>query len=95
MLLGWGFLHWGFAQVYALQDARAYPARALEFPGQNPSPSLVDYVYVAFTVGTTFAASDVSFMNTRTRWLVTIHSVASFGLNALTIALAFNTIMGL
>lgn len=94
MLLGWGFMHWGFAQIYVLQDARARPERAIEFPDRNTQPGLVDYVYVSFTVGTTFAASDVSFLNTRTRWIVTVHSVLSFALNAFTIALAFNTIMG-
>lgn len=94
MLLGWGFMHWGFAQIYVLQDARARPGRAIEFPDGTTHPGLVDYVYVSFTVGTTFAASDVSFMNTRTRWIVTVHSVLSFALNAFTIALAFNTIMG-
>lgn len=94
MLLGWGFMHWGFAQIYVLHDARARPERAIEFPNGNTQPGLVDYVYVSFTVGTTFAASDVSFLNTRTRWIVTVHSVLSFALNAFTIALAFNTIMG-
>lgn len=94
MLLGWGFMHWGFAQIYVLQDARAWPERAIQFPDGNTHPGLVDYVYVSFTVGTTFAASDVSFLNTRTRWIVTVHSVLSFALNAFTIALAFNTIMG-
>lgn len=94
MLLGWGFLHWGFTHLYAIQDALAAPGKAIQFPQDDLQPGLVDYVYVAFTVGTTFAASDVSFLNTRIRWIVTVHSVLSFTLNALTIALAFNTIMG-
>lgn len=94
MLLGWGFLHWGFAHIYAILDAAAAPGRVIQFPDADHQPGMVDYVYVAFTVGTTFAASDVSFLNSRIRWIVTLHSVLSFTLNALTIALAFNTIMG-
>lgn len=94
MLLGWALMHWGFAQIYLLRSEAAAPGRVLEFP-RTGDPGLVDHVYFAFTVGTTFAASDVSVLTTRLRWLVTIHSVISFGLNALTIALAFNTIMGL
>lgn len=94
MLLGWAMLHWGFAQLYLLRSEEARPGKVLDFP-ESDHPGLVDHVYFAFTVGTTFAASDVTVLDTRTRWVVTIHSVLAFGLNALTIALAFNTIMGL
>lgn len=92
MLLGWAFMHWGYAQIYLLRSDAARPRKILDFPNTE-RPSLVDHVYFAFTVGTTFAASDVTVLDTRTRWTVTVHSVISFALNALTIALAFNTIM--
>ncbi|MFE6997166.1 DUF1345 domain-containing protein [Microbacterium sp. NPDC057659] len=92
MLLAWGFLHWGFAQLYLNQQLRT-PHRTLSFP-EAPHPGLVEYVYFAFTVGTTFAASDVSVLSTRTRWLVTVHSVLSFFMNAMIIVLSFNTITG-
>lgn len=92
MLLAWGFLHWGFAQVYMLHERRHSPERSFEFP-RTPRPGLVDFVYFSFTLGTTFAASDVSVLTTRARWVVTVHSVLSFLLNALIIALSFNTIM--
>ncbi|WP_418060434.1 DUF1345 domain-containing protein [Pimelobacter simplex] len=91
MLLAWVLLHWGFAQLYAARSQEARPGRVLDFPG-TPHPTLVDHVYFAFTIGTTFAASDVDVLSTRTRWLVTVHSVLSFFLNALIIVLAFNTI---
>lgn len=91
MLLAWGFLHWGYAQLYEYRSQRALPRRILDFPA-TPDPTLVDHVYFAYTLGTTFAASDVSVLDTRTRWLVTVHSVLAFFMNALIIALAFNTL---
>lgn len=92
MLLAWGFLHWGFAQVYLHQYDRMAPVATLDFP-DTPKPGLVDFVYFSFTIGTTFAASDVNVKTTRTRWTVTVHSVLGFLMNALIIALSFNTIM--
>ena len=92
MFLGWVFMHWGMAQIYQLRSEMARPDKVLDFPG-TPRPGLVDHVYFAFTMGTTFAASDVTVLDTRLRWLVTVHSVVSFAMNALVIALAFNTIM--
>ncbi|WP_353114139.1 DUF1345 domain-containing protein [Microbacterium sp.] len=92
MLLAWGFLHWGFAQLYMHQRDRMDPVATLDFP-DTPKPGLVDFVYFSFTVGTTFAASDVNVRSTRTRWTVTVHSVLGFLMNALIIALSFNTIM--
>lgn len=92
MILAWGMLHWGFAQIYAHRSEAVWPERVLDFP-DTPAPTLVDHVYFAYTLGMTFAASDVSILNSRTRWTATLHSVLSFLLNALIIALSFNTIM--
>ncbi|MEV0082934.1 DUF1345 domain-containing protein [Saccharopolyspora sp. NPDC050642] len=92
MLLAWVFLHWGYAQVYASRSESARAERIFEFPGTD-RPNLIDHVYFAFTVGTTFATSDVNVLTTRTRWLATVHSVLSFFMNALIIVLSFNTIM--
>ncbi|WP_402845438.1 DUF1345 domain-containing protein [Microbacterium sp. GXS0129] len=92
MIIAWGMLHWGFAQMYAHRSEAVWPDRVLEFP-DTPAPALVDHVYFAYTLGMTFAASDVDILTTRTRWTATLHSVLSFLLNALIIALSFNTIM--
>lgn len=92
MLLAWIFLHWGFAQLYAFRADEAAPERILEFPGVS-GPTVIDYIYFSTTVGTSFAASDVNVLTPRTRWLVTVHSVLGFFINALIIALSFNTIM--
>jgi len=92
MIIAWGMLHWGFAQMYAHRSEAVWPERVLDFP-DTPAPTLVDHVYFAYTLGMTFAASDVDILNSRTRWTATLHSVLSFLLNALIIALSFNTIM--
>jgi uncharacterized membrane protein len=96
MLLAWGFLHWGFSQIY-FQRYYAAAAPMLRFPHVDApartEPGFVDFVYFAFTVGTTFAASDVEVLTTRMRWTVVWHSVLSFFFNGLIIVLALNTIM--
>ncbi|MFP3464680.1 DUF1345 domain-containing protein [Leifsonia sp. SIMBA_070] len=96
MLLAWGFLHWGFSQIY-FQRYFAAAEPLLRFPraaGAPPTePRFVDFVYFAFTLGTTFAASDVEVLSTRLRWTVVWHSVLSFFFNGLIIVLALNTIM--
>ena len=93
MLLAWGFLHWGFAQLY-LQNYFASADAPLRFPNTT-RPRLVDFAYFAFTLGTSFAASDVEVRSTRLRWTVLWHSVISFFFNGFIIVLALNTISGL
>ena len=96
MLLAWGFLHWGFAQIY-YQRYYAAPEPMLRFPHPENAPPadprFVDFVYFAFTLGTTFAASDVEVLSTRLRWTIVWHSVLSYFFNGLIIVLALNTIM--
>lgn len=91
MVLAWGFLHWGFAQIYFQRNLRD-DEPPFDFP-KTPHPRMVDFVYFSFTVGTSFAASDVTVLSTRMRWTVIWHSVCSFFFNGLIIVLALNTIM--
>lgn len=93
MLLSWGLLHWGFTQVYRhLYYARA--PRPLRFPGEG-DPTVVDFAYFSFTLGTSFATNDVETLDRGVRWVMVIHSVVSFFFNALVIVLALNTVMTL
>lgn len=92
MLLAWGLVHWGFAQWY-FQTHYASAQAQFEFPGTQ-QPLLVDFVYEAFTIGTTFATSDVSILTRRMRWTVTVHAVTSFFFNGAIIVLALNTLLG-
>ncbi|WP_158863110.1 DUF1345 domain-containing protein [Leifsonia sp. AG29] len=91
MLLAWGFLHWGFSQIY-FQRYFSIAEPLLRFPGTE-RPRFVDFVYFAFTIGTTFAASDVEVLGSRMRWTIVWHSVVSYFFNGLIIVLALNTIM--
>ena len=91
MVLSWGLLHWGFAQVYRyLFYSRS--ERPLRFP-RTDNPKLVDFAYFSFTLGTSFAVSDVEALGSRMRWVLVWHSVPSFFFNGLIIVLALNTIM--
>lgn len=91
MLLAWGFFHWGFAQIY-YQRFWSTDEPMLRFPGTE-HPRFIDFVYFAYTLGTTFAASDVEVRTTRMRWTIVWHSVLSYFFNGLVIVLALNTIM--
>lgn len=91
MLLAWGFFHWGFSQIY-FQRYFSAASPQLRFPGTG-RPRFVDFVYFAFTLGTTFAASDVEVLTSRLRWTIVWHSVLSYFFNGLIIVLALNTIM--
>lgn len=91
MLLSWGLLHWGFAQIY-YQDYYSRPVPTLRFPATE-HPRLTDFVYFSFTLGTSFAASDVEVRSSRLRWRVVWHSVISFFFNGLIIVFALNSIL--
>lgn len=92
MVLAWGIVHWGFAQWY---HGRYYatPTPPMEFPA-TPTPHLVDFVYFSYTVGTSFAASDVTVLTRDLRWRVTLHGVISFFFNSAIIVLALGTLTG-
>lgn len=92
MLLSWGLLNWGAAQVY-VSLFYSSPTPAMRFP-DTPTPGLVEFVYFAFTIGTTFAASDVEVFSPRVRWRVVWHSIVSFLYNGLIIVLALGTLTG-
>ncbi len=91
IILSWHLLHTGFAQIYESMQHRDPQQPGLEFP-RTTTPGLADYLYFAFTVGTSFATSDTSVTTVRMRWLVLLHSVVSFFYNALVVAVAIQII---
>ena len=91
VVLSWTLLHTGFAQIYESMQHRHPRQPGLEFP-RTDTPGLADYLYFAFTVGTSFATSDASVTTVRMRWLVLLHSVVSFFYNALVVAVAIQII---
>jgi uncharacterized membrane protein len=89
IIIAWMMLHWGFAHVYL--SALARDEGGLEFPA-DPDPDFGDLLYFSFTIGTTFATSDVTVATRRVRWIVLVHSVAGFFYNAIVIAVAIQVI---
>jgi uncharacterized membrane protein len=94
ILFAWLLLHAGYARFYAGLCQEAGDSRGpLHFPGtQRPGP--VDYLYFSFTIGTSFAVSDVSVLGPGMRWHVMVHTVLSFFYNAILLALAVGILTG-
>ncbi|NMN98037.1 DUF1345 domain-containing protein [Antrihabitans stalactiti] len=86
VLLSWLLLHTTFAQIYA---RACLDSGGLQFP-ECPNPQLAEFVYFSFTIGTTFAVSDVTVVTSRMRNRVTAHSVLSFFFNAAVVAIAID-----
>ncbi|MGW5454325.1 DUF1345 domain-containing protein [Nocardia sp. NPDC003979] len=92
-LLAWFLLHLGFAEQYARTYHRRLPEEPLSFP-DTPRPNLLDFAYFSFTIGVSFAVSDV---NTRTRSIrgqVLLHSVIGFFYNVAVIGVAVDVVKG-
>ncbi len=93
MLASWAMFHWGYSRIYYAAYHHREAERPLHFPGTE-HPRLIDFVYFAFTNGTSFAPSDVMVATSRMRWTVVWHTTFSFFFNALIIVLTMNTISG-
>jgi len=91
MILSWGLLHWGFTQLY-YQKYYASQQPTMRFP-TTAHPGLIEFAYFSFTMGTSFAASDVDVQTSDVRLLVMWHSILSFFFNGLIIVFALNTIL--
>ncbi|SER88842.1 Uncharacterized membrane protein [Lentzea xinjiangensis] len=93
VLLAWAILHFGYAERYAQAYYRALPEQILVFPG-SPEPTYADFAYFAFTVGTTFAVSDVDTNGSIVRVRVLAHSVLAFVYNTATLGIAIGVVTG-
>ncbi|HEY5205819.1 MAG TPA: DUF1345 domain-containing protein [Roseiarcus sp.] len=88
---------WTFLQtMFALHYAGVYFIRqkggvhcGLEFPGCS-QPGWMEFFYQAFTIGCTFASSDVNVTSMRMRRIVIIQGVVGFFFNAIILALTIN-----
>ncbi|SPT54079.1 Predicted membrane protein [Actinomyces bovis] len=90
VILSWLLLQVGFAGIYrAICLTASEPL--LKFPG-TAEPFLSDYLYFSFTVGSSFATSDVAVRSRRVRRVVLVHSVVAFFCNALVVAVAFQVL---
>lgn len=92
----WLLLHAGYARFYARRyygADRNLPGDGLEFPNCTV-PTATDFLYFSFTLGTSFAVSDVSVTAQAMRWHVMVHSVLSFFYNAVVLAVAIGILTG-
>jgi uncharacterized membrane protein len=96
-ILSWLFVHSIVALHYAHEYYAEYRGKGggLRFPG-NTNPDYWDFVYFAFTVGTSSAVSDVEVTSRTIRKTVTAHSLVAFIFNmtmiALTVSIAADAI---
>ena len=66
----------------------------LVFP-DDKEPGLLDFAYFSFTIGTSFATSDVKVISRTSRRVVLGHAVLSFAYNTVLIAVVINVITDL
>ncbi|HEX8258996.1 MAG TPA: DUF1345 domain-containing protein, partial [Rubrobacteraceae bacterium] len=64
-------------------------AGGLAFPGEQ-NLRLLDFAYFAFTIGTSFAVSDVEVTNSKMRRSVLGHQILAFFYNAAILSLTIN-----
>lgn len=102
VIMSWLLLHTASGQHYARlyyedTDPQGRPCpegmcRGLEFPGGAP-PTYLDFMYFAFTVGLTYAVSDVNVTSEIHRRMVLIHSVVSFFFYTTILGVVLNAIV--
>ena len=93
VLLAWAILHFGYADRYAQAYYAALPEKLLVFPGTE-HPTYIDFTYFSFTVGTTFAVSDVDSQTSGMRLRILAHGVLSFIYNTAMLGIAIGVIGG-
>jgi len=90
----WGVLHTSYALHYAYLYYRSEEsAGGLAFPGEQ-SPKQFDFAYFAFTIGTSFAVSDVDTTDAVIRRAVLGHQILSFFYNTSVLATVITMITG-
>ena len=94
ILLSWAFIHTMFALHYAHEFYDETAGRGMSFPGDDPHPDYLDFVYFSFVIGMTSQVSDVAVTSKQIRRTVAAHGVVSFLFNAALLALTVNIAAG-
>jgi uncharacterized membrane protein len=94
VISAWGVLHTSYALHYAYLYYRSEEwAGGLAFPGEQ-SPNQLDFAYFAFTVGTSFAVSDVDVTDPAIRQAVLGHQILAFFYNTSILATVVTMVTG-
>lgn len=95
VIVAWLLLQTGFAEIYeSVYEGLPEPSM-ISFPGNDDEPTLSDFLYLAFTVGTSFATSGATIASRKVRRVILVHGVTSFFYNAFLIAIAIQVIQGI
>jgi uncharacterized membrane protein len=90
VVTAWGVLHTSYSLYYASRYYQSEGfAGGLAFPGEQ-NLRLLDFAYFAFTIGTSFAVSDVEVTNSKMRRSVLGHQILAFFYNAAILSLTIN-----
>jgi uncharacterized membrane protein len=95
VVVAWLLLQTGFAEIYESVYERLAEPTMISFPGIDSDPTLTDFLYMSFTVGTSFAISGATIASRKVRRVILIQSVTSFFYNAFLIAVAIQVVQGL
>jgi len=92
IVLSWLTIHTMFALIYAKTYFKGNPGSGISFnsPSKHDEPRYLDFFYVAFAVGMSFAISDTNLTSTRMRTIALGHSLLSFAFGAIIVASVVN-----
>ncbi|MCA1716688.1 MAG: DUF1345 domain-containing protein [Actinobacteria bacterium] len=95
VVAAWAVLNTAYALYYASMYYKDEErSGGLEFPGDK-EPRKLDFAYFSFTIGTSFATSDVKVTSRTSRRVVLGHTILSFAYNTVLIAVVINVITDL
>ena len=92
IVLSWLTIHTLFALIYAKTYFTVNRRGGIDFnsPSKHDEPRYLDFFYVAFAVGVSFAMSDTNLTSTRMRTIALGHSLLSFAFGAIIVASVVN-----
>jgi uncharacterized membrane protein len=93
VIAAWMLLHLGYAGRYAYLFYRSKQPAGLEFPSTE-RPNYLDFAYFSFTLGTSFAVSDVQIRARPMRYTALTHTFLAFFYNAAVIGIAVSALTG-
>lgn len=95
VVAAWAVIHTSYGLYYASRYYRSEESPGgLEFPGEE-NPRQLDFAYFAFTIGTSFAVSDVEVTDSTMRQSVLGHQILSFFYSTIILGLVINLIISL